>query len=568
MEQNSGLETLTFLGCKITPSTNSFNFIQALRNSTNLRELDLRYNEIDCITLQSILSNLRYNTSLQTLKLKLNKDHFRQAPEEKSASAPLIYKDEFVTRVRLITMLSQHTALKHLSLSGSVLIKQDIDSLSEHLETNTSLRELDLSKCELKDEEIIVLANALAKTKTQRWIDVSENRFGIKGLHTLNAAMQKNPNLSFQISNEIHITLEDVKTLMRQNCKIPLRLRIDAQNITLCILGNHISLYRYSTDPIDDEFINMLIGKIEANSELETLDISTLLDAANRAKLVNALRHKPKLKSIRITCLCDPIYSTQSIDMQTFAELLKIMQENKSLQHLQYKMGRYLTIGTLKHTRRARDFEVMLSIPSDQLERFMNLLQSNPSIKKVQLDISSPSRSMNVPAVLEKHLRTNRSVIEFTSRGNLTPQSLRYLERNLWLSSTAGFQMLLYSPKSTMQKITTGKGTDLAGGSFPPIYLIHDFLGASDDRVLFWDTAMDIPNRVCKRRYNIFLRSALIRSDIEEDLSTISNDETPAKAQLRRRYEEQPKEARDAFSLSRWFRAQEHKLNTPSQKHS
>ena len=174
----STLQVLNLRNCGITDKATK-DFIVALTTVTNLRELDISYNQYTSDSILKIFAALR-NTQIQVLKV----------------NGCIIFwsikEPNEVTRY-----FPNMTKLHHLELSDTNFL------ISSILNCTSTLEIVDISRClHVNDEEAKALADGISSNPNLRKLDISYNDLTTSGVIQISKALQNTTGLqSFAINN-------------------------------------------------------------------------------------------------------------------------------------------------------------------------------------------------------------------------------------------------------------------------------------------------------------------------------------------------------------------------------
>ena len=172
------IQILNLKNCGITNKTTK-DFIAALTISTNLRELDVSYNQFTSDSILKILEALR-NTQIQVLKANGCRIFWGKKEPNEVANCFL-----------------NSTKLHHLEFSDTNF------PISSILNCTSALEIVDISKClHMSDEEAEELANGISGNQNLRKLDISYNDLTTSGVIHISKALQDSTGLQkFAINN-------------------------------------------------------------------------------------------------------------------------------------------------------------------------------------------------------------------------------------------------------------------------------------------------------------------------------------------------------------------------------
>lgn len=196
----------------------------ALRVNQSLRVLLLQGNQIDDRASASLANAIRTNSSLITLSLDNNQVGYDGAANIATAlqvnhtleTLAISRNNILEGKAALFRSLKENSSLQKLTLDGTNLSCNVLQTLAEALMINTSLRTLSMRQCTFRDRgRFVVVANAFKHNSTLIQLDVRESSFNAADWNALALALNDHSGLEILHVDRCRITDDDLIALAK-----------------------------------------------------------------------------------------------------------------------------------------------------------------------------------------------------------------------------------------------------------------------------------------------------------------------------------------------------------------
>lgn len=178
IQQNNALKWLIMSHNKI--SMDGANKIaEVIQSNRTLQELDISYCGIPDDGALAISRSFKIADNLLQLKMSWKNDQFTidTAAPHCGLSGQTIGSID----AKIVPNLLCNSKIKELSISHNALAVDEINIISEVIQTNATLQNLDISDCGISDDELAVISDVLVKNNALQVLDMSSNIIKIKG---------------------------------------------------------------------------------------------------------------------------------------------------------------------------------------------------------------------------------------------------------------------------------------------------------------------------------------------------------------------------------------------------
>lgn len=190
-----------------------FSLSESLKTNTTLTNLNLSYNEIDCVAAYYLSESLKTNTTLTTLNLSVTRlttfgvKCLSLALRTNGTLTSLDVSGNNITAQPLFEALKVNTALTSLDLGSNGIGDRGAQGLSDVLQANAKLMKLSLRSNRIGAKGTQYICEALARNNTLTSLDFSFNKIGGAGALFFSEALQSNKalidlNLSYTVVDE------------------------------------------------------------------------------------------------------------------------------------------------------------------------------------------------------------------------------------------------------------------------------------------------------------------------------------------------------------------------------
>ena len=282
----------------------------AISCNTQLEELDVSGNDLQEIGVVKIAKTLQHISTLKKLNISNNNITDRAADDIAAAISCNTQLEELdvsgndlqeIGVVKIAKALQHISTLKKLNISNSNITDRAADDIAAAICCNTKLEELDLSGNDLRTEGVIKIAVALQSIVTLTKLNISNN--SLQKISTLNKLYIAGASIgdgaaddiAAAVSCNVHLQEFDIGKNYLQASSV-IKVAKGLQKIStltkLCIDNNEIT----------NEAADYIANVISCNSHLQTLDISSSLQAQGATIILKRLQ---KISSLTTLYICN-----------------------------------------------------------------------------------------------------------------------------------------------------------------------------------------------------------------------------------------------------------------------
>ena len=224
LSHNNSLETLG-INCSIISSENILSLASVLRVNTRLKELDIRWCNIQSSGSVHLAKSLEENTTTQLQTLRLGGNPIES--EGAVAFADMLATNKCLAildmrecsiqeegAVCLARALENNSTLRDFDISNNAIGSEGAVAFGEMLATNKSLADLNMNHCNIQGEGAVCLAKAMEKNSTVSCFDISHNPIGSESAVAFASMLKKSQCLKKLYLNDHSLGVEGALELI------------------------------------------------------------------------------------------------------------------------------------------------------------------------------------------------------------------------------------------------------------------------------------------------------------------------------------------------------------------
>ena len=449
ISRSTTLQILNLRNCGITKIA-SMDFILALSTLTNLRELDISYNQFTQDSILKIFEGLN-NTQIQVLKLNGCKTVWsKKEPRKIFLKTKLLHLELSGTNFPISSILKCTSTLRTVDISRcSYVNDEEAKRLSDGISSNTSLKKLNISYNDLTTSGVFQIMRAVQNFRTLQSFSVNNCKIRDNASRFIAAAINLNQqlvelNISWNALTGIGAisiiqsltNVRHLQVLKAKGCGLTEReaeelanmlsgkaslkeldlswneLKAEGISVIMKVLCTIVSLKVLKIDNcnITDKAANVLAINLAKHFALTELDIShNDFTPAGVAIVVKSLKVLSNLTVLKISnCLLDEGSSN---------EIAGAISNNCSLSHFELYHSHFTTTGATlfcqKISNRIHILQTLklvnCSITDKESHEIAAILTSNETIE--HLDLSHNPLGEGVADIIQI-LQTNKVIEE------------------------------------------------------------------------------------------------------------------------------------------------------------
>ena len=342
IKNNSNLEQLGLANNDL--KTSSILILQALKENSKLKLLDLNSNNMTGEAAENLESVIKNNSNLEQLDLTNN--------------------DLKTSSLLILQALKENSKLKVLGLSDNNMTGGAAENLASVIKNNSNLEHLYLANNDLKTPSILIL-QALKENSKLKVLDLSDNNMTGEAAEDLASVIKNNSNLK-----QLYLANNDLKTssiLILQALKETSKLK------TLNLNNNNMT----------GEAVEDLANVIKNNSNLEQLCLANNNLGTSSILILQALKENPKLKLLNL--------NSNNMTGEAAEDLVLVIKYNSNLEQLYLANNdlRTFSILILQALKENSKFKVLdlsdNNMTGEAAEDLASVIKNNSNLEQLYL---------------------------------------------------------------------------------------------------------------------------------------------------------------------------------------
>ena len=313
LKENSKLKVLDLNDNNMTEET-AEDLASVIKNNSNLQQLYLANNNLKTSSIL-LLQALKGNSKLKVLDLNDNNMTGEAAEDlasviKNSFNLKRLYlanNDLKTSSVLVLQALKEISKLTVLNLNGNNMTVKAAEDLASVIKNNSNLEQLHLANNDLRTSSILIL-QALKKSCRLKVLDLNCNNMTEKAAENLTSVIKNNSNLEqlYLANNDLRTSSTLILQALKENSELK-TLNLNSNNMT-------------------GKAAEDLASVIKSNSNLEQLGLANNDLEASSILILQALKENSKLKVLNL--------NSNNMTGEAVEDLASVIKNNSNLERL------------------------------------------------------------------------------------------------------------------------------------------------------------------------------------------------------------------------------------------
>ena len=342
IKNNSNLEQLGLANNDL--KTSSVLVLQALKEISKLKDLNLNGNNITGEAAEDLASVIKNNSNLERLHLANN--------------------DLRKSSILILQALKENSNLQLLDLNGNKVTGEAAENLASVIKNNSNLEQLGLANNDLKTSSFLVL-QALKEISKLKVLNLNGNNITGEAAEDLASVIKNNSNLEqlYLANNNLRTSSILILQAMKENCKLK----------TLNLSGNNMT----------GEAAEDLASVIKNNSNLEHLHLANNDLRRSSILILQALKENSNLQLLDL--------NGNKVTGEAAEDLASVIKNNSNLEQLglannDLKTSSFLVLQALKEISKLKVLNLNgNNITGEAAEDLASVIKNNSNLEQLYL---------------------------------------------------------------------------------------------------------------------------------------------------------------------------------------